>query len=132
MDRRIVNPWTWQDQFGFVQGVVVSGAGRTLLCAGQASQDADGTPLHPGDMAAQTSRALDNLATLLGEAGFELSDVVRMNILTTDVDRFLAEGAEIWGGRLAGAGCRPAATLIGVARLGFPELMIEFEATAVA
>jgi hypothetical protein len=32
---------------------------------------------------------------------------------------------------LAAAGCQPASTLLGVARLAFPELMIEIEATAV-
>ncbi|MBE7520663.1 MAG: RidA family protein [Thermoflexaceae bacterium] len=132
MNRRIVNPWTWQEEYGFVQGIEVSGAQRTLICSGQASQDADGTPLHAGDMAAQTARAMGNLVTLLEAAGFQLSDVVRLNILTTDVDRFLAEGAEVWGGRLAQAECRPATTLLGVARLAFPELLVEFEATAVA
>ncbi|KAA0240738.1 MAG: RidA family protein [Dehalococcoidia bacterium] len=131
MDRRVINPWTWQDQFGFVQAVEVSGVQRTLVCSGQAAQDADGAPVHPDDMGAQTARALDNLATLLDQSGFKLGDVVRMNILTTDVDRFLAEGAEEWGRRLAEAGCRPATTLLGVARLGYPDLMIEFEATAV-
>jgi enamine deaminase RidA (YjgF/YER057c/UK114 family) len=47
MERRVINPWGWQDQFGFVQ-----------------------------------------------------------------------------------AGCRPASTLLGVARLAFPELLVEIEATA--
>lgn len=132
MERRIINPWSWQDAFGFVQAVEVVGAQRTLVCSGQASQGADGTPLHPGDMAAQTSRALDNLETLLAASGFSLADVVRFNILTTDVDRFLAEGAETWGRRMGEAGCQPAATLLGVSRLAYPELLIEFEATAVS
>lgn len=132
MDRRIVNPWTWQDEFGFVQAVEVSGAQRTLICSGQASQSADGAPAHPNDMAAQTAQAMDNLATVLGQAGFALSDVVRFSIFTTDVDRFLAEGVEVWGRRIGEAGCRPATTLLGVSRLAYPELMIEFEATAVA
>ena len=34
--------------------------------------------------------------------------------------------------RLAAGGCRPASTLLGVARLAFPELLVEIEATAVA
>ena len=131
MERQIINPWTWQDAFGFVQAVEVSSAQRTLFCSVQASQDAEGSPVHADDMAAQTSLAMDNLATVLDQAGFKLADVVRFNIITTDVDRFLAEGVEEWGRRLAEAGCRPASTLLGVARLGYPELLIEFEATAV-
>jgi enamine deaminase RidA (YjgF/YER057c/UK114 family) len=131
MERRIVNPWTWQDALGFVQANEISGAQRMLVCAGQTSVDADGRPIHPDDMAAQLMQALDNLETVLGQAGFKLSDVVRLNFYTTDVDRFF----EAYGpatARLAAAGCRQASTLLGVARLAYPELLIEIEATAVA
>ena len=51
--------------FGFNQGEVVEGANRVLFCAGQTSVDADGTPQHPGDMAAQIALALDNLEAVL-------------------------------------------------------------------
>jgi enamine deaminase RidA (YjgF/YER057c/UK114 family) len=131
MERRVINPWTWQDRFGFVQAHEVSGAERTLYCAGQTSSDADGNPVHPGDMGAQLGQALDNLETVLSEAGFELSQVVRLNTYTTDVDAFLAASGET-AARLAEAGCRPSATLLGVARLAFPEFLVELEATAVA
>jgi enamine deaminase RidA (YjgF/YER057c/UK114 family) len=130
---RAVNPWTWQDQFGFSQAVEASGAERVLLCAGQTSVDADGAPLHPGDMAAQTGQALDNLEAVLKQAGMGLANVVRLNFYTTDVDAFFASGAEVIGARVGTAGGPPpAGTLLGVARLAFPELMIELEATAVA
>jgi len=131
MERRIVNPWTWQDQFGFVQAHEVSGPGRTLFCAGQTSTDADGNPLHAGDMPAQLDQALENLKTVLREAGFDLSDVVRLNTYTTNVDAFL-EASESFTARLLEAGCRPSATLIGVDRLAFPDFLVELEATAVA
>jgi enamine deaminase RidA (YjgF/YER057c/UK114 family) len=131
MERRVVNPWTWQDQFGFVQAHEVSGSERVLYCAGQTSNDADGNPVHAGDMRAQLDQALDNLETVLREAGFELSQVVRLNTYTTDVDAFL-EASRNAGARLAEAGCRPSATLLGVERLAFPELLVELEATAVA
>jgi enamine deaminase RidA (YjgF/YER057c/UK114 family) len=131
MERRIINPWTWQDQFGYSQAQEISGVQRTLVCAGQTSVDAEGRPLHPGDMRAQVTQALDNLETVLDRAGFTLSDVVRLNIYTTDVDRFF-EAFDALVGRLAPANCRPASTLLGVARLAFPELLVEIEATAVA
>ena len=131
MERRIVNPWSWQDQFGYSQAQEISGVQRTLVCAGQTSVDAEGRPLHPGDMRAQVTQALDNLETVLDQAGFTLSDVVRLNIYTTDVDRFF-EAFDAMVGRLAPAKCRPASTLLGVARLAFPELLVEIEATAVA
>jgi len=129
MERRIVNPWTWQDQFGYVQANELSGMNRVLVCAGQTSVDTDGQPLHEGDMVAQVGQALDNLETVLGEAGFALADVVRMNLFVTDVDAFIQAGPA-WGARLAQAGCRPASTLLGIARLAFPPLLVEIEATA--
>ena len=130
MERRVVNPWTWQDQFGFVQANETSGAERVLRCSGQTSVDADGEPVHAGDMGAQIARALDNLETVLSEAGFGLADVVRLNYYVTDVDAFLA-AVEAVGERLAQAGCRPVSTLLGVARLAYPSLLVELEATAV-
>lgn len=129
MERRIINPWTWQDNYAFVQANEISGVQRALICAGQTSVDSDGNPLHAGDMRAQINRALDNLETVLHAAGFTLGDVVQLNYYTTDVDRFF-EAYDAVAGRLTAAGCRSAGSLIGVARLSFPELLVEFEAVA--
>lgn len=131
MERKIINPWSWQDQLGFVQANEVSGFRRLLVCSGQAALSAEGEPQHTGDMRAQLTLALDNLEEVLKGAGLALSNVVRLNYYTTDVDLFLKEH-EVLAGRLAEHGCRPAATLLGVARLAFPELLVEIEATAVA
>jgi enamine deaminase RidA (YjgF/YER057c/UK114 family) len=129
VERKAVNPWTWQDDFGFSQGVEVSGAQRTLVCAGQTSCDENGVPVHVGDMRAQVGKALDNVETVLAQAGFSLGDVVRLNYYVTDVDLFLS-AMDVVGERLGAAGARPASTLLGVTRLAFPELLIELEATA--
>ena len=131
MERTAVNPWTWSVAFGFNQAELVEGAGKVLFCSGQTSVDADGGPQHPGDMAAQISLAVDNLEAVLADAGMSLANVVRLNYYTTDVDEFLANMAVV-GTRTGAAGVAPAGTLLGVARLAFPELMIELEATAVA
>ena len=48
MERRVINPWKWQDAFGFAQAIEVTGSQRTLSCSGQASQDGDGAPIHAG------------------------------------------------------------------------------------
>ncbi len=87
--------------------------------------------MHTGDMRAQMALALDNLEAVLREAGLTLADVVRLNYYTTDVDALFGAYDSVME-RLAGAGCRPASTLLGVARLAFPELLVEIEATAVA
>ena len=130
MDSRVINPWTWQDRLGFVQGKEVSGAERTLYCAGQTSVDENGRPLHEGDMKAQALQAIDNLETVLREAGYELSDIVRLTIYVTDLPAY-REAAPAVGARLAQAGVRHTSTLLGISRLAMPELLIEIEATAV-
>ncbi|HEX6459199.1 MAG TPA: RidA family protein [Thermoleophilaceae bacterium] len=130
MDSRVINPWTWQDRLGFVQGKEVVGAERTLYCAGQTSVDENGRPLHEGDMQAQALQALDNLETVLREAGYEMSDLVRLTIYVTDLPAY-REAAPAVGARLGKAGVRHTSTLLGISRLALPELLVEIEATAV-
>ena len=131
MEKKPVNPWKWQDQFGFSQAVEVKSGERVLYCAGQTASDADGKTQHVGDMKGQISLALDNLETVLKQAGMNLSNVVRLNYYTPNVD-LLLENYGVLVERLNRASCKPASTLLGVARLAFPDLLIEIEATAVA
>lgn len=130
MERKIINPWKWQDPLGFVQANEVTGGQRVLYCAGQVSVDADGKPVNAGDIRAQLNRAIDNLEQVLRAAGFGLTDVVRLNVYTTDLEGYFANRNVIMD-RLVRAGCRYASTLLGVARLARPEFLIEIEATAV-
>ena len=131
MERTAVNPWQWSVEMGFNQAELVTGATRTLHIAGQTAMDADGKPQHAGDIEAQVRACLDNLDAVLAEAGMSLSDVVRLNIYTTDVDALLGCYGVI-AERLATAGVRPPGTLLGVTRLAFPDLLVELEATASA
>ncbi len=77
------------------------------------------------------SQAIDNLETVLAKAGLGLKNVVRLNYYTTSIPAFTQAGAA-FGPRLAAAGCKPSSTLLGVAALFHPEIMVELEATAVA
>jgi enamine deaminase RidA (YjgF/YER057c/UK114 family) len=131
MQRQIINPWTWQDTYGMVQANAVARVERTIYCSGQPSVDADGNPIHEGDMTAQIGQALDNLEAVLRDADCGLADVVRLTYHTTDVDAFLG-AMELLVARLSEAGCRPATTLVGVSSLALPQLLVEFEAIAVA
>ncbi len=130
MEQRRINPWAWQNQYGFSQAIEVVGGKRVLYCAGQTSNDEQGRPLHAGDMPAQIKQAFDNLETVLKAAGFALGDVVRLKYYTTDVGSLLGAYENVTH-RLAKAGCQPASTLLGVAALAFPEFLIEIEGTAV-
>ncbi|MEU5876049.1 RidA family protein [Spirillospora sp. NPDC047279] len=131
MERTAVNPWAWSVEMGYNQGEIVSGHTRTLYCAGQTAMSGDGKPEHPGDMAAQLALSLDNLEAVLGEAGMSLASLVRLNVYTTDVDR-LFEHYGVLASRLGAAAVAPSTTMLGVARLALPDLMVELEGTAVA
>ncbi len=127
MNRTDVNPWEWSKAFGFSQAVKLDGAQTILIRAGQTATGDDGSPPSTSDMGEQVQIALTNLTKVLGEAGMSMSDVVRVNIYTTDVDELLGaygSAAELLGDNL------PAMTLLGVSRLAFPELKVEIEAIA--
>ena len=130
MKRTPVNPWEWSKQYQFNQAEIVEGGTRQLICAGQTSIGADGSVQHPNDLAAQISDALDNLEEVLRAADMGLGNIVRLTIYTTDVDEMIANW-EVFASRMAKAGVAPPQTLVGVARLAFPELKVELEATAV-
>lgn len=82
-------------------------------------------------MQAQLAQAFDNLETVLAKAGLSLRNVVRLNYYVTDVPGYLAAAGYVVE-RLTKAGCQPPGTLLGVAALFHPDIVVEIEATAVA
>lgn len=131
MQRTAVNPWDWSIKLGYNQAEVIEGAKRHVICAGQTAVDGAGNPLHPGDMRAQISVALDNLETVLDAAGMNLSHVTRLGIYSTDVDAALMN-LDLMGQRFGPHQVAPPMTLLGVTRLAIPGLLFEIEATAAA
>lgn len=129
MKRIAVNPWSWSVPLGFDQAQLVQGNRRVLICSGQDAVDANGTPQHPGDMAGQLGVSLDNLEAVLADAEMTLANVVRLNVYTTDVDTLLQHFGVLTT-RFADARERFASTLLGVARLPAPQLLVMLEATA--
>jgi enamine deaminase RidA (YjgF/YER057c/UK114 family) len=80
-----------------------------------------------GDIGAQTREALRRIEVALHQAGAVLSDVVRTRIYVTDISRWreiAAVHSEVFGD------IRPAATMVEVAALIAPELLVEIEADA--
>jgi enamine deaminase RidA (YjgF/YER057c/UK114 family) len=88
----------------------------------------DGAVVHPGDAAAQTRQAIANLRTALERAGFSLADVVRTRMFVTDISRWEEIGrahGEVFGD------IRPATSMVQVAALIDPAMLVEIEADAV-
>lgn len=130
MERTSINPWSWSVKLGFDQALLIKGNQRLLFCSGQDAVDSNGNPQHPGDMAAQLGLALDNLKAILAAAGMTFANLVRLNVYTTDVDELIKHFAPLTS-LLGKSDSRFASTLLGVARLPVPELMVMLEATAV-
>lgn len=87
----------------------------------------DGELVGP-DMREQTEQALEMVTRTLDAAGADLSDVVRVRVLTTDADEYLDRCHELvvgWYGEQ-----KPASTLHEVAGLAADVLKVEIEATA--
>ncbi len=102
--------------------------------AGQVARTADGESVGQGDLAAQTEQALLNVATALSSVGAGFDDVTKLTIYVVDWSEgkmaALGEGATRAAQQLGGGQPRPS-TLIGVAALAEPDLLIEIEAIAV-
>jgi enamine deaminase RidA (YjgF/YER057c/UK114 family) len=79
------------------------------------------------DVGAQTREALRRIEIALNEAGATLRDVIRTRIYVTDISRWAEVAAvhrEVFGE------VRPVATMVEVAALIAPELLVEVEADA--
>ena len=53
MKKTQINPWRWQDAYGFSQAGKVDGARSLIFVSGQSSIFAEGTVMHQGDFCAQ-------------------------------------------------------------------------------
>ncbi|HEV7762539.1 MAG TPA: RidA family protein [Acidimicrobiales bacterium] len=129
MERTSVNPWPWSVHLGFDQAQLVEGRRRELICSAQDAVDADGNAQHAGDMGAQLAMALDNLEAVLAGVDMTLASVVRLNIYTTDVG-LLLQHFGVLQKRFGGTEERFASTVLGVAHLAGPDLLVALEATA--
>lgn len=128
MEKRIINPWQWQDERGYAQAVEVKQAVGTLYCSGQTAINADGQS-STADMKTQLIQTLQNLEQVLGEAGYEPQNIVRLNIYTTSSAELFAcfDVLQDW---VTKHGMKQATTLLEVKSL-FDTLTVELEATAV-
>ena len=113
--------------------VAVATGTRTVFVSGQVARTADGTPVGPGDLAAQTEQAYRNVATALEAVGATLHDVAKMTVYVVDLtpEKMGGFGEGAMRAATALGQVTPAITLVGVTALGEPDLLVEVEATAV-
>lgn len=114
----------WEEVVGYCRAVRT---GPHISVSGTAPVGDDGFVVGEGNAYLQAKRCIEIIADALGEAGAGLEHVVRTRMFVTDI--------ELWSeiGRAhaeAFSHIRPATTMVEVARLIDPAMLVEIEADA--
>lgn len=114
----------WEDQVGYSRAVRI---GNRIEVAGTTATE-DGKVVGKDNLYEQTVFIFRKIEKALIEAGATLNDVVRTRMFVTDISRWEEAGqahAEFF------STIKPAATMVEVAKLIHPDLLVEIEVTAV-
>jgi len=122
--REIIAPANVHQSRGYSHAIKV---GNTVYVSGQVGVGED-SAVAPGGFEAQARQALENLKRVLEAAGVSFKDVVKLNTYVTTME-FMPAYREVRRNYLGDH--YPASTLVQVAGLARPELLIEIEAVAV-
>jgi len=122
--RRTYSGAPWEARVGYCRALRV---GPHVHVTGSAPVDEAGAVVGPGDGYAQARRCLEIVAAALRDLDAEMHHVVRTRMFVTDIRRWEEYGrahAEFFSAH------PPATTMVEVAALIHPDMLIEVEADA--
>ena len=113
---------------GYSHAVVTTG--RTAYVSGQVALDADGALVGSGDLGAQAAQCLANVGRVLDALGASWADVARLGWYVRDVGQVqaLRDARDAVLRPVLGDLPDPASTLVQVAALVRPDLLVEVDA----
>ncbi|MFO1361640.1 MAG: RidA family protein [Burkholderiales bacterium] len=129
MERRFINPLELSVPINYSH-VAVASAGRTVYVSGQIALDATGRIVGAGDLRAQAVQVYENLRAALDAAGASFADVIKMTTFVVGLDPERTQVLREVRAQFLPAGHKPASTMVGVASLVRPELLVEVEMIA--
>ena len=102
-------------------------AGDFLFVSGLVSRSADGSRIEGTGEYEQSRMIFTKMRSLVEAAGGTMADVVKLTIFVVDI----AKNTEVWRARQEFfSGDFPASSLVQVAALGSPQVLVEIEAVA--
>jgi len=115
----------WESTYGVSQGYSVNG---TIYIAGQFSHDMQGAFVGEGDFDAQMRQTLQNLDRVLSGFDATKANIAEIVIYLTNPREHFERCVALYKDYVGEH--RPAATLIGVSGLAFPQQLVEIRAVA--
>lgn len=127
MAKEKIIPANWKAMQKYSAGFKVSN-GSLIVLSGKGAVDPDGKIVGKGDMAAQTAYIMETIKEMLKAGGATLNDVIKTTVYVKNVGDFFPRVWDVYANYFEKD--YPAATLVGVTELAYPDLLIEIDVMA--